>query len=171
MFRITKCSTNFKRGRWSRSSRPGQPLQPPGAGLIQAVAHRWVSRLCRRSSGALRCRAREALPLDGSPASPIGGRGVSQQAALTVVALPGQQRRLFCQPLRQRSTSLSWIMRSCLRDRPLEAPAEALGRFGGEVLRTGEAVLTGEQELRGGAASGQVAHWETDPRTRAMALA
>jgi hypothetical protein len=73
--------------------------------------------------------------------------GDSQNAAFPVVALPGQQRRVFPQQLLQAFDVVVVNEASSLPDRPLQTAAKALADFSGEVLPAAVAVLTRECEL------------------------
>ena len=95
----------------------------------------------------------------------IGTRGESQQAAVIVVALPGQQRRVFSQQLLQAFDVVVVNDASSLRCRPLQTVAEAFAHFSGEVLPAGVAVLTRDHELRVALRQGQVDMWQVHSRT------
>ena len=73
-----------------------------------------------------------------------------------VVALPGQQRRVFSQQLLQAFDVVVVNDASSLRCRPLQTVAEAFAHFSGEVLPAGVAVLTRDHELRVALRQGQV---------------
>ena len=99
--RSPSAARNFERAR-KQAFTPKQLQQPPGARLEEALAHRWHhdrtgvdQQLCARRAGEPPFSLRVARVA-------IGARGDSQQAAVCpVVALPGQQRRVFSQQLLQ----------------------------------------------------------------------
>src|SRR5206468_12871378 len=97
----------------------------------------------------------------------IGARGDSQQAAFTVpvVALPGQQRRVFGQQLLQLFDVVVVNDASSLCCRPLQTLAEAVAHFSDEVLPAGAAVLARDHELRVALRQRQVNMWQLHPRT------
>ena len=97
---ITKRRKELERAR-KQAFTLKQLQQPPGARLDEALAHRWHhdragvdQQLCAR-------RASERLFPVRVEAVAVGAGGDSQQAAVIVVALPGQQRRVFSQQLLQ----------------------------------------------------------------------
>ena len=98
----------------------------------------------------------------------VSARGDSQQAALTVpvVALPGQQRRVFRQQLLQAFDVVVVNDASSLRYRPLKPLADAFAHLGGEVLPAGEAVFTRDDKLRVALRQRQVDIRQVRARTR-----
>jgi len=78
----------------------------------------------------------------------VGAGRESQQTAVIVVALPGQQRRVLCQQLLEPFDVVIVNHATSLRGRPLQTVAEPFVHFSGEVLPAGEAVFTREHELR-----------------------
>ncbi len=144
-----------------------QLQQPPRARSEEALAHRWLhdrtgvdQQLCARRAG-------EVLFADRVEAVAIGARGEFQQAAgaAPVVALPGQQRRIFSQQLLQAFDVVFVNEASSLRYRPLESLAEPFADLSREVLPAGVAVLARDHELRVALRQGQVNVWQLHPRT------
>src|SRR5262245_66570040 len=76
-----------------------QLQQPPGPGLDEALAHQWRDDRAGVNQQFGARRAGDDLFSVWIEAVTIGARGDSQQAAFTVIALPGKQRGVFSQQL------------------------------------------------------------------------
>jgi len=145
---IAKRHEEFERAR-EKALLLKQLQQPFRTRVNEAVAHR---RRYDRAGVDQHLRARPASePLFSLRIARVGvgAGGHSQQAALTVpvVVVPRQQRGILRQQLLQAYDVVVVNDASRLRRGPLEAFAEALAHFSGEISPTGEPVLTREYEL------------------------
>ena len=125
-----------------------QLQQPLGAGLEEALAHRWHDdragvdqQLSARPAGEPPFSLRVACVA-------VGAGGESQQPAIIFVVVPRKQRRVFSQQLLQACDVVVVNDASSLRCRPLQPFAEPLADLRREVLPAGVAVLARDHELR-----------------------
>ena len=105
---ITKRRKELERAR-KQAFTLKQLQQPPGAGLEEALAHRWRHDRAGVDQQLRARRAGEPLFSSGSQAVAIGARGDSQQAALTIPSSPCQDSNAgySANSCFRRSTSLS----------------------------------------------------------------